>query len=99
MARLVVSPQAELDAAAITAMLIDEAGSEVGRRFRRDVDDLFGRLTMFPRSGARRPGLGRNARIGVIAPYVVVYDYERDEVLIQRIIDGRRNITRRLVRE
>ena len=53
---------------------------------------------MFPRSGARRPGLGRNARIGVIAPYVVIYDYKRDEVLIQRIIDGRRNITRRLMR-
>jgi toxin ParE1/3/4 len=54
---------------------------------------------MFPKSGARRPGLGRDARIGVVAPYVVVYDYQQDTVMILRIVDGRRNITRRLVRE
>jgi plasmid stabilization system protein ParE len=34
----------------------------------------------------------------VLAPYVVVYDYVGDEVVIVRVLDGRRNITRRLIR-
>jgi toxin ParE1/3/4 len=99
MAGLIVSAQAELDPAAIVAMLTDKVGAGVATRYRRDFEDLFERLAMFPKSGARRPGLGRDARIGVVAPYVVVYDYQRDTVMNLRIIDGRRNITRRLVLE
>jgi len=99
MARLVVSPQAELDAAAIVAMLTDKAGPDVGTRYRRDMESLFERLIMFPRSGVERPLLGRDIRIGVVAPYVVIYDYRDDLVRIIRIVDGRRNITRRLVHE
>ena len=33
-----------------------------------------------------------------MAPYVIVYDLVDDEVVILRIVDGCRNITRRLVR-
>lgn len=99
MAHLRVSRQAGIDAAAIVATLADQAGKATANRYRADIDALFERLALFPRSGARRTELGRNARIGVIAPYVIVYDLVGDEVLILRIVDGRRNITRRLIRD
>jgi len=36
----------------------------------------------------------------VIAPYIVIHDYRRDDdtIGIVRIVDGRRNVTLRLVR-
>jgi plasmid stabilization system protein ParE len=56
-------------------------------------------LAIFPASGARRKSLGAETRIAVLSPYVVVYDHVNATVRIIRVIDGRRNITRRLVRE
>jgi plasmid stabilization system protein ParE len=97
MARLVVSPQADADAAAIVDMLIREAGEAVATRYRRDFNLLFERLAMFPQSGAQRPELGRDIRIGVVHPYVVIYRYDDTTVRIARIVDGRRNITRRVL--
>jgi plasmid stabilization system protein ParE len=35
----------------------------------------------------------------IVEPYVVIYDVRDDTVRIVRVVDGRRNITRRLVRE
>ena len=54
---------------------------------------------LFPRSGMRRPSLGRDIRFGVVEPYVIIYRYRADTVTVARIVDGRRNITRQLVRE
>jgi toxin ParE1/3/4 len=99
MARLVVTIRAGRDAAAITAMLADNAGPEVAARYRREIDALYNRLVMFPQSGSPRPTLGRYTRLGVVDPYVVIYDYRPDVVTILRILDGRRNITRGLVRQ
>jgi toxin ParE1/3/4 len=97
MAKLIVSPQ--LDAAAIVELLADKAGSEVAARYLREIDALFERLSLFPRSGMRRPSLGRDIRFGVVEPYVIIYRYKAGTVTVARIVDGRRNITRRLVRE
>ncbi len=99
MARLTVSPQAEHDAAQIIDLLTREAGAEVAHRYRRGFDDLLARLVRFPESGAPRVHLGRHIRIGVVSPYVVIYELEPDHVMILRIVDGRRKVTRRLVRE
>ena len=99
MTRLLVSPQAEQDAAAIITMLKDKAGAIVTARCRREFDALLERLIVHPRNGPRRPTLGDHARIGVIAPYIVIYDFQDDDVVVLRILDGRRDITRRLVRE
>ncbi|HYD08376.1 MAG TPA: type II toxin-antitoxin system RelE/ParE family toxin [Reyranella sp.] len=95
MARLVIT----IHAAAITAMLADNAGPDVAARYRREIDALYDRLIMFPRSGAPRPSWGRYARLAVVEPYVVIYDHRPDVVTVLRILDGRRNITRRLVRQ
>lgn len=99
MARLTVSPQAEDDAARIIELLTREAGANVAGRYRQGFDDLFTRLARFPESGAPRVHLGRHIRIGVVSPYVVIYELESDHVMVLRIVDGRRKITRRLVRQ
>jgi toxin ParE1/3/4 len=97
MARLVVSDRADLDFSAIVEMLRDKAGADVAARYRQNIDDVFERLAMFPKSGMPRPKMGRDVRIAVVSPYIVFYEYRRD-VIILRILDGRRNITSRLVR-
>jgi plasmid stabilization system protein ParE len=53
-----------------------------------------------PAYGAPRPELGSECRIVVIAPYVLVYEYdmERDQVSVLRILHGRRGITEKLLR-
>ena len=99
MAKLIVSPQAALDAAAIVDLLSDKAGIDVAAKYLREIDALFERISLFPKSGMRRPSLGRDIRLGVVEPYVIIYRYRADTVTVARIVDGRRNITRRLVRE
>jgi toxin ParE1/3/4 len=99
MAKLVVSPQAALDAAAIVELLSEKAGIDVAARYLRQIDALFERISIFPRSGMRRPSPGRDIRFGVVEPYVIIYRYRADTVTVARIVDGRRNIARRLVRE
>ena len=78
------------DAAAIIAMLADKPDRSRAR-YRRDIDALYDRLVLFPRSGAPRPSFGRHARLEVVEPYVVIYDYRPDVVTILRVLDGRRN--------
>lgn len=99
MAKLIVSPQAEIDSATIVELLSDKAGPAVAARYRSELDALLERILLFPRSGMRRPSLGRDIRIGVVEPYVLIYRYRSDTVTVARILDGRRSITRRLVRE
>ncbi len=99
MAKLVVSRQAELDTATIVAVLTDKAATTVAEQYRHEFEDLFERLMMFPMSGARRPLLSRYTRIAVVNPYVVIYEHRRETVRILRVVDGRRNITRRLVQQ
>lgn len=98
MAHLEVTIRAAFDTAAIATMLTDNAGAAVASRYLREIDALYERLIMFPQSGMRRQSLGRDIRIGVVDPYVVIYRYRLDTVTVLRVLDGRRNITRRLVR-
>jgi toxin ParE1/3/4 len=46
----------------------------------------------FPASGSPRPALGRNARIALVHPFVLIYDYVDDTVTVLRVLHGRRNI-------
>jgi plasmid stabilization system protein ParE len=98
MTRFVVTARAGIDVREILERLSDLAGPSVAERYARDLRAIYERLMMFPASGARRSSLGPFARIAVRDPYVVVYDHVGEEVRIIRVLDGRRNITRRLVR-
>jgi toxin ParE1/3/4 len=78
--------------------------AKAGGRTATKYDDLFTRLfdllADFLGIGAPRPVLGTRIRIGIVLPYLVIYQYnERDDtVTIMRIVHGRRNITRVLLR-
>lgn len=67
-------------------------------RYAAEFDALFDRLGEFSGIGAPRPKLGAHARIGIILPYVAIYDYEGGTVTVLRVLHGRRNITAKLVR-
>ena len=67
-------------------------------RYAADFKSVYRRLADFPASGPRRPTLGPNARIAIVLPYIVIYDHEDDIVTVLRVLHGKRNITRDLVR-
>lgn len=94
MTPIVVSPRADADVDEMIKRLAEAAGPSVVRRYERELGSDLRKA-----SGARRRSLGPNMRIAVLSPYVIVYDYVDGIVRIVRIVDGRRNITRRLVRE
>src|SRR3954465_5622898 len=77
-----------------------EAGSRIaedyGRRFRAAIV----RFVDLPETGARRPALGQNVRIAIVYPYIFVYEYtpREDVVTLLRVLHGRRNITRELLK-
>lgn len=97
---LVVAPRARRDRDEILRYLVKEAGTAVARKFAERFRDSISRLIDMPAYGAPRPELGSECRIVVIAPYVLVYEYDvgRDQVTVLRILHGRRGITEKLLR-
>jgi toxin ParE1/3/4 len=100
MARVVVSLLAQVDTAAIVTGLTEEAGHSVAAQYAASFEALYARLAAHPGSGAPRPAIGRRVRIGVVSPYVVIYEHRMasDTVVIFRIVLGRRRITGELLR-
>ena len=100
MARIVVTSLADADTAEILYHLGREAGAPVADRYEADFEALYKLLANFPNSGAPRPILGKDMRIGVVFPYLVLYEFAEidDVVTIMRVVHGRRKITRRLLR-
>jgi plasmid stabilization system protein ParE len=56
------------------------------------------RLAEFPDIGAPRPKLGSLTRVGIVLPYVAIYEHKEDVVTVLRVLHGRRKITARLIR-
>lgn len=100
MIRVVVSPQADVDIDGILDRLPGLAGLAVAERYASDLQTVYERLEMFPATGVSRPNLGHNVRIVMLDLDVVFYRLlaHEETVTIVRVLDGRRNITRRLVR-
>ncbi len=55
-------------------------------------------LRHFPRAGARRPELARNARMLVEPPYLILYRLVPEGVQIVRVLHGARHVGRALYR-
>jgi plasmid stabilization system protein ParE len=100
MTRLVVTADAAADTTDILIYLEREAGPVVAQAYGERFRAAAMRLVDFPASGAPRPVLGDDARIVIVAPYLLIYDYipGGDVVTLLRILHGRRNITRDLLR-
>src|SRR5438874_9979297 len=100
MIRVVVTDLADADTAKIINDLARDAGPAVASDYNTRIEALYDRLANAPESYQARPKLGANIRVGVVFPYLVIYRYLKadDTVSIIRVIDGRRNVTRRLLR-
>ena len=100
MTTLVVSANAQNDIDQILDYLVREAGVATTARYAERFRQSIALLVDFPRSGAPRPSLGSSARIAIVYPYVVIYDYDTidNAVIVLRIVHGKRNITRRLIK-
>jgi toxin ParE1/3/4 len=99
MARIVVSFAADADTAGILSYLTNKAGRATAAKYNALFESLYDRLALHPDSGPRRPVLGPNVRIGIVPPYIVIYDHEpaANLITVLRIVDGRRRISGRLL--
>jgi plasmid stabilization system protein ParE len=61
---------------------------------------LPGAPRRLPRHRHGRLALGANTRIGIVRPYILIFDYvsDTDTLTLLRIVHGKRNITRRLIK-
>ena len=100
MAKVTVSFTAQRDETNILRDLARKAGRAVAARYAADFDRLYARLGAYPDSGAPRPKLGKFARIGIVPPWLFIYDYDAadDAVVVLRAVHGQRRITARLLR-
>lgn len=95
MARVIVSSPADADTVEIIAYLSAKAGHNIAASYIASFERLYDRLANYPRTGVPRPALGPQVRIGIVPPYIVIYEYGEtdDAVTILRIVHGRRRIT------
>jgi Plasmid stabilization system protein len=98
-ARLVFAPQAVEDISGVLTSLTERAGQRVADNYTDQFRSAFERLAAHPLSGGPRPRFGRNVRVTVVRPYIVIYRAQADDVVILRVMHGRRKITRRTVTE
>jgi toxin ParE1/3/4 len=100
MTRLIVTPQAESDVGDILDYLEQNAGLKVAESYDRRFRLAIERVVQHPATGAPRPALGRDTRMAIVWPYLLIYDHARAEdiVTLLRILHGRRRVTRGLPR-
>ncbi len=99
MTRVIVSADARQDRDDILLYLEREAGSAVAEKYALKFRDVIKRLQDYPEIGSPRPVLGPTSRAAVVAPYLVIYDYESNlnTVTVLRILHGKRKIARDMV--
>ncbi|MBV9250286.1 MAG: type II toxin-antitoxin system RelE/ParE family toxin [Acetobacteraceae bacterium] len=68
MAQVVIASSADADYAAIITDLLTRAGWRTAAKYDELFENLYNRLADHPRSGAPRPALGQNIRIGIVTP-------------------------------
>jgi toxin ParE1/3/4 len=100
MTRVVVSPQARDDLLQIVIALSAVAGLETAEKWDRKIWQAIDDICQFPGSGAPRPALGDHVRIVPVPPYIVLYEHVRDTDVVHllRVLHGRRNISKTLLR-
>lgn len=99
MTRLIVAADAKTDLDDILGYLEREAGAETAVAYSERFTETLERLIQFPRSGAPRPALGDNARVSILLPYLLIYDYldDDDTLHLLRVLHGKRDITQKLL--
>ena len=95
MTRLVTTKEAEADVEDILRHLERVAGPKVAADYGSSFSETMKRLLLWPESGAKRPMLGPNVRIAVVAPYNLIHDYDSasDTLTLLRVLHGKRKVT------
>jgi toxin ParE1/3/4 len=99
MARVVIASSADAHYAEVITDLAAKAGWRTAAKYDELFERLYDRLADHPGSGAPRPALGQNIRIGIVSSYIVIYrnDDVSNTVIVLRIVHGRRRITGRML--
>ena len=95
---VLISQRAEGDLSQIYAFLFAHAAPDVAGRFRINAERALTHLGRHPETGPH-PGWvtkHRSLRFWVISrtPYIIYCECRRDEVSIERVLDGRRDVHR-----
>jgi plasmid stabilization system protein ParE len=96
--KVLISQRAESDLAQIYAFLFAHSAPDVAERFRANAESALAHLGRHPEIGPH-PGWvtrHRSLRFWVISrtPYIIYYECRREEVSIERVLDGRRDVHR-----
>ena len=96
--RVVISQRAETDLARIYAWLATHYDSEAAERFRARAERALIQLGEHPHLGPH-PGWAthhKTLRFWIISRsgYVIYYESRREDVSIERVLDGRRDVCR-----
>lgn len=99
MTTLVVTVHAIRDFDDILHHLDDLAGQTTAQVYAHRFADALECIEQFPSTGPRRPALGPCARIAIVLPYVLIYDYSEtnEHLVLLRVLHGRRRMTERLL--
>jgi toxin ParE1/3/4 len=89
-----VAPAAERDLDEIWYYVAKESGSfDIANRLIDTITDRFFLLTGFPYLGrSREEDFGSGCRSFTVGEYVIVYTVEVEDVLVLRVVHGRRDI-------
>ena len=98
MARVVVSAPADSDRRDIVDYLAAHAGYVTAERYNAAFSTVYRRLADFPDIGSPRPALGDFVRVAFVHPFLVIYEHTDDLVTIFRVLHGRRDVTRDLLK-
>ncbi|MFN0218200.1 MAG: type II toxin-antitoxin system RelE/ParE family toxin [Hyphomicrobium sp.] len=100
MMRIVVATDAEGDIGEILAYLQREAGRSTAVAYSERFVQAIERMADFPGHGTPRPALGSDARIALVYPYLLIYDFNvvDDTATLLRVLHGKRDITERLIK-
>jgi len=99
MTRLIIAREAQTDTDTILTYLEVAAGARTAAAYGERIAATLDRLIAHPRSGSPRPSLGADARVAIVYPYLLIYDYAvaEDTIVLLRILHGRRRVTSRLI--
>jgi len=99
MPRVRLSRQAQDDFDDIIGYLSEVAEPGVAARYAKTIRASINRLADLPYMGSPRRELGHGMRGAIVRPYVIFYDPDSYEGIVQvfRILHGARDITKTLV--
>lgn len=90
--RLVIAAAVDRDIASIEAYLAESASQATIDRQIARIDAQIERIAENPLAFSERPLLGRNFRMAVVRPYVLIFRCKSSTVRLLRVVHGARDL-------